>query len=103
MTETSNVITQPKEHIETTTTVINPNPLIDKGTYTYMAKDRKKRKTTNPTVVVHTSRNPTPPIPKVIIEQPRRVRLPHKLKSTTRLKEQTTQTPHTKTTTYIET
>jgi hypothetical protein len=68
-----------------------------------MAKDRKKPKPTNPTVIVHTSRNPTPPTPKIIIEQPRPARLPRKLKSTTVLKERTTQTPHTKTTTYIQT
>ena len=66
-----------------------------------MQKDRKKRKPTNKTVVVHTARNPTPPTPKVIIEQP--ARLPRKIKSTTILKERTTQTPHTIKTTYVQT
>jgi hypothetical protein len=68
-----------------------------------MRTNRKKQKPTNKTIVVHTSRNPTPPTPKIIIEQPRPPRLPRKLKSTTILKERTTQTPHTKTTTYIQT
>jgi hypothetical protein len=66
-----------------------------------MRTDRKKRKPTNKTVVVHTSRNPTPPAPNIIIEQPRPPRLPRKIQSTTVLKERTTQTPHTTTTTYI--
>jgi hypothetical protein len=90
------------QHIQTTKT-ISPNPLIDKGTYTHMQTKRKKHKPVNKTVIVHTSRNPTPPTPKIIIEQPRPRRLPHKLQSTTVLKEQTTQTPHTTTTTYVRT
>jgi len=94
----------PQEQQQTqTTTIISPNPLRDKGTYTYMSNDRKKHKPTSNTVVVHTSRNPTPPTPKIIIEQPRPSRLPRKLKSTTILKERTTQTPHTTTTTYVRT
>ncbi|CAF4346127.1 unnamed protein product, partial [Rotaria sp. Silwood2] len=100
VTVASNPTTQQQEHIQTTTTV-GPNPLIDKGTYTYMPTNEKKHKSTKKTVVVHTSRNPTPPAPKIIIEQPHRSRLPRKLQSTTVLKERTTQTPHTKTTTYV--
>ena len=92
---------QPQQETQTTT-VVNPNPLIDTGTYTYMPPNRKKRKPSNKTVVVHTTRNPTPPTPKIIIEQPR-PRRPRKIKSTTILKERSTQTPHTKTTTYIQT
>ena len=98
-TDPSNSTTQEQQ----TTTIISPNPLIDKGTYTYMSNDRKRHKPINKTVVVHTSRNPTPPTPKIIIEQPRPYRLPRKLKSTTILKERTTQTPHTTTTTYVRT
>lgn len=97
---TSNTTTQPQEHTQTTTTA-DTNTLVDKGTYTYMSTDRKKLKPTKKTVVVHTSRNRTPPAPNIIIEQPRRSRLPQKLQSTTILKERTTQTPHTTTTTYV--
>ena len=68
-----------------------------------MPNNRKKRKATKNTVVVHTGRNPTPPAPQIIIEQPRPPSLPRKLKSTTVLKERTTQTPHTKTMTYVRT
>jgi hypothetical protein len=99
VTDPSNSTAQQQQQTQTTT-IVSPNPLVDTGTYTYMRTDRKKRKPTNKTVVVHTSRNPTPPTPKVIIEQPR---LPRKIKSTTVLKERTTQTPHTTTTTYIRT
>ncbi|CAF0773688.1 unnamed protein product [Rotaria sp. Silwood1] len=102
VTVASNPTTQQQEHIQTTTTV-SPNPLIDKGTYTYMPTDKKKHKSTKKTVVVHTSRNPTPPAPKIVIEQPRRSRLPRKIQSTTVLKERTTQTPYTTTTTYVRT
>jgi hypothetical protein len=99
----SNSTAQQQQQTETTTTMISPNPLRDKGTYTYMPNDRKKHKPTKKTVVVHRSRNPTPPTPKIIIEQPRPSRLPRKLKSTTILKERSTQTPHTTTTTYVRT
>ena len=47
-----------------------------------MRNDRKKRKPTKKTVVVHTSRNPTPPAPHIIIEQPRPTRLPYTTKTT---------------------
>jgi hypothetical protein len=73
---------QQEQHVQTTT-MISPNLLVDKGTYTHMQADRKKRKPTIKTIVVHTSRNPTPPAPKIIIEQPRSPRLPRKLRSTT--------------------
>ncbi|CAF2103532.1 unnamed protein product [Rotaria magnacalcarata] len=102
VTIATNPTTQQQEQIQTTTTV-NPNLLVDKGTLTYMPSDRKKHKRTNKTVVVHTSRNPTPPAPKIIIEQPQRSRLPRKIQSTTVLKERTTQTPHATTTTYVRT
>lgn len=99
------MITPPKPTTQQTQTVINPNPLVDTGTYTYMPNDRKKRKATKNTVVVHTTRNPTPPAPQIIIEQPppQPPPLPRKLKSTTILKERTTQTPHRKTMTYVRT
>ena len=105
VTDSSNSITQQQQQQEQTQTtrIISPNPLVDKGTYTYMQNDRKKHKPTSKTVVVHTSRNPTPPTPKIIIEQPRPSRLPRKLKSKTILKERTTQTPHRTTTTYVHT
>ncbi|CAF3306177.1 unnamed protein product [Rotaria socialis] len=78
VTVATNPTIQQQEQIQTTTTV-NPNLLADKGTLTYMPSDRKKHKRTNKTVVVHTSRNPTPPAPKIIIEQPHRSRLPRKI------------------------
>lgn len=105
MTVPSNLVSQQQEPTQTTTTTVEPSPntLVDKGTLTYMVSDRKKHKPANKTVVIHTSRNPTPPAPKIIIEKPHRSRLPRKLQSTTVLKERTTQTPHTTTTTYVQT
>jgi hypothetical protein len=67
-----------------------------------MTNEDKKAKSNDKTVIVHTSRNPTPRTPKIIIEQPRRRhRLPRKNRSTTVIKERTTRLPRTKTTTYI--
>jgi hypothetical protein len=72
---------------------------MDKATYTRMPSEDKKSKSNNKTVFVHTSRNPTPPTPKVIIEQPRRRhRLPRK--KTTIIEERTIQVPRTKTINY---
>lgn len=84
-----------------------------------MPTKQRKEKQPNQTVIVHNVRNPTPPTPKIIIkqshrlptpptpniiiEQPRRVRLPRKIKTKTLLKERSTQTPHTTTTTYVQT
>jgi len=75
---------------------------MDKATYTRMTSEDKKSKSNDKTVIIHTSRNPTPRTPKIIIEQPRRRhRLSRKNRSTTIIKERTTRLPRTKTTTYI--
>lgn len=97
------VTTNPLNGTTQTTTVVGPNPLVDTGTYTHMPTKRKKEKPANQTVIVHNARNPTPPTPKIIIEQPRRVRLPRKIRTKTILKEHSTQTPHTTTTAYVQT
>ena len=77
---------------------------MDKATYTHMTNDERTHKPSNKTVIVHTSRNPTPPTPKVIIEQPRRHRrVPRKIRSTTLVRERTRHDPRTKTTTYTRT
>jgi hypothetical protein len=72
---------------------------MDKSTYTRIPSDDKNHKSNDPTVIVHTSRNPTPRTPKIIIEQPRRRhRVSRKKRSRTIVTERI---PRTKTTTYI--
>jgi hypothetical protein len=74
---------------------------MDKATYTRMASDDGRHKPSNKTVIVHTSRNPTPPTPKVIVEQSRRHRRgPRKSRSRTLVKERRIHDPHTETMTY---
>ena len=95
---------QQQEQQTETTTIVDSNPLVDTGTYTYMpVKHKKGRSGNNTTVVVHNARNPTPPTPKIIIEKPHSIRLPREIRSTTVLKERSTQTPHVTTKTYVRT
>ena len=94
----SNSATQQQKYMYTTTGD-NSNPLIDKGTYTYIPVDRNKRKSSHRKVVVHRSRNPTPSTSKIVVEKPRRHRrLPRNHRSTTIVQEHTTKIPHTTTT-----
>jgi hypothetical protein len=78
---------------------------MDKSTYTRMTDDDDddtSHKSNNKTVIVHTSRNPTPRTPKIIIEQPyRHHRRSRRNRSTTIVTERITRIPRTKTTTYI--
>ncbi len=76
---------------------------MDKATYTRMTDDDDTRHNSNDrTLIVHTSRNPTPRTPKIIIEQPRRYhRRSRKNRSKTIVTERTTRIPRTYTTTYI--
>lgn len=85
---------------------------MDKATYTRMASEDKKTKSNDKTIIVHSSRNPTPRTPKVVIERSRtpkvivershrRHRVPRKHRSRTVIEERSVRIPHTKTTNYI--
>lgn len=67
-----------------------------------MPSDNKKHQSNEKTVIVHTSRNPTPRTPKIVIEQPRRRhRRSRKHPTTTIITEESRRLPRTKTTTYL--
>lgn len=65
-----------------------------------MPDDRRKHRTTKKTVVVHSGRHATPAAPQITIEKSR-TSPSRKVKSTTVVKERTTQIPQT--TTYVRT
>ena len=78
-------------------------PTMDKATYTRMANENDNdEKSNDKTIIVHSSRHPTPRTPKFTVEQPRRHhRRSRRHRSKTLVTEQTTRIPRHKTTTYI--
>lgn len=78
-------------------------PTMDKATYTRMANENdEEAKSNDKTIIVHSSRHPSPRTPKVILEQPRRHhRRSRKHRSKTLVSERTTRIPRHQNTTYI--
>ena len=94
---------QPQPHYLQSNTDFRTDPVITEVTHTRRRDDRKEYRPTNESVVVHTSPRQTPPASKVTIQHSRPSRLPRQRHSRTVIKEETTRTPHTTTTSHIRT
>ena len=97
-------IPDPATRTQTTRTrTIATDAFVDKATHTHIPDKKTKHKSSKRKVIFSRSRVVSPPILRTIAEPVPLPPLPRKIRATTLLKERTTQTPHTKTTTYIHT